>query len=84
MTACENLYFGNSSDWHLPTLAQLNHLYIHRVAIGNFQTGYDVAGVYWSSTSSMEPNIWWQSFYDGRQENFSSSTETNARCVLVP
>jgi hypothetical protein len=36
------------NDWYLPSIDELNKLYIYRVAIGGFKT--DNSGYYWSST----------------------------------
>ena len=42
---CGDLVLGGYSDWYLPSLDELNQLYINRVAIGGFANYY-----YWSST----------------------------------
>jgi hypothetical protein len=61
---CGNLVLGGYSDWYLPSLDELNKLYINRVAIGGFADYF-----YWSSTELSSLNAWIQEFYDGYQEN---------------
>jgi len=50
---CGDLVLGGYSDWYLPSLDELNQLYINRVAIGGFDGLY-----YWSSTESSSTLAW--------------------------
>jgi len=61
-TVCTSLTLGGCTDWYLPSQAELNKLYINRVAIGGFGTGD-----YWSSTEYDISNAWQESFQNGAQ-----------------
>ena len=50
---CKNLDLNGYGDWYLPSLDELNQLYINRVAIGGFDGLY-----YWSSTESSSTLAW--------------------------
>jgi hypothetical protein len=54
---CGDLVLGGYSDWYLPSIDELNKLYINRVAIGGF-TSYG----YWSSTEVNSFSAWFQGF----------------------
>jgi hypothetical protein len=57
-------YTNNSkTDWHLPSLNELNELYKQRTNIGGF-----LARNYWSSTDVNSPNIGWT-------QDFNTSTQ---------
>lgn len=52
---CEGSITGGYTDWRLPTLKELQGLYVNRSMIGNFRTGNSGAGAtlpfyYWSSS----------------------------------
>ncbi len=59
---CYDLVLGGYSDWYLPSKDELNQMYIHRVAIGNFS-----GNSYWSSTEFSASNAWTQDFSNGNQ-----------------
>jgi hypothetical protein len=59
---CGNLVLGGYSDWYLPSLDELNKLYINRVAIGGFAFFN-----YWSSTEDNYGVAWTQFFSSGFQ-----------------
>ena len=59
---CDDLTEGGYDDWFLPSLDELNQLYINRVAIGGFAANY-----YWSSSEYNASIAWGQSFYNGFQ-----------------
>ena len=48
---CGDLVLGGYSDWYLPSIDELNMLFINRVAIGGFTYQYiNTYNYYWSST----------------------------------
>jgi hypothetical protein len=50
---CADLVLNGYSDWYLPSLDELQKLYINRSSIGGFATG-----VYWSSSEYVATNAW--------------------------
>ncbi len=50
------------SDWFLPSLDELNELYVNRAYVGGFSTDG-----YWSSSEYDASYAWLQGFYDGFQ-----------------
>jgi len=53
---------GGYTDWYLPSLDELNELYINQDAIGGFESQY-----YWSSSEVDTYSAWDQSFFTGYQ-----------------
>jgi len=69
------------SDWYLPSLNELNELYLNQAAIGGFSNNY-----YWSSTESdstatTTTNAWFQYFAFGFQYDLSKSRLNHVRAV---
>jgi hypothetical protein len=60
---CGDLVLNGYSDWYLPSMDELNKLYINRTAIGGF-----AAAVYWSSSEIDNYNAWLQAFSNGTQD----------------
>ena len=60
---CGDLVLGGYSDWYLPSLDELNKLYINKATIGGFADDY-----YWSST---EVSGWWLSTSEAYMQEFS-------------
>ncbi|MDA3938237.1 MAG: DUF1566 domain-containing protein [Spirochaetia bacterium] len=67
---------GVYSDWHLPSLDELNKLYINEVEIGGFADDY-----YWSSSEYDSSSAWFQYFYDGYQANYGKGNAYRVRAV---
>jgi Protein of unknown function (DUF1566) len=63
-------------DWFLPSKGELNQMYINRVAIGGFSTGY-----YWSSSERGGDYAWVQYFNLGGQGNGTKTTAFYVRPV---
>jgi len=59
---CRQYAGGGYTDWYLPSLSELNELYINRVAIGGF-----ASALYWSSFEYGATGAWVQSFASGVQ-----------------
>ena len=57
---CGDLVQGGFSDWYLPSVDELNKLYLNQVAIGGF-----VGTNYWSSTEVDADSAWNQNFTNG-------------------
>ena len=53
---------GGYNDWYLPSLDELNELYLNQDAIGGFVSQY-----YWSSSEVDAYSAWDQSFFTGYQ-----------------
>jgi len=58
---------GGYTDWFLPSLDELNTLYLNRIAIGGFET--TTYPFYWSSSQGADGayDAWGQGFEDGYQ-----------------
>jgi hypothetical protein len=57
---CADLVLGGYSDWYLPSIDELQKLYINRSSIGGFTTGG-----YWSSSEVNATNAWDIYFFNG-------------------
>jgi len=57
---CGNLVQGGFSDWYLPSVDELNKLYLNQIAIGGF-----VGTNYWSSTEDDAGSAFNQDFTNG-------------------
>ena len=68
---CGNLIIGSYSDWYLPSVVELNLLYINRSAIGGFTNNS-----YWSSTENGNNNAYSQDFSNGIQTGGNSKLTT--------
>ena len=67
---CGDLVEGGYSDWYLPSMDELNKLYLNKVAIGGFGNNE-----YWCSTEFNATFARLQNFLDGNQQgNFKSAT----------
>ena len=69
------------ADWFLPSINELNQMYINRTTLEGVSGFTAFSGVYWSSTEYDNNNAWRQSFYNGVQlYNFKVNT-FNVRAV---
>jgi hypothetical protein len=68
-TICATLTTGGAKagDWYLPSLGELNQMYINKTILGNFVNSY-----YWSSSEDDDSYAWIQLFTDGGQFNGST------------
>ncbi len=60
---CGDLILNGYSDWYLPSLDELNQLYVNRLAIGGFVSTY--ATYYCSSSEYLNIHTWFQCFDAG-------------------
>jgi hypothetical protein len=63
-STCVSLTLGGYGDWYLPSIDELNKLYLSRTLIGGF-SGND----YWSSTEG--------GIYAAQEENFTDGTQNS-------
>jgi hypothetical protein len=68
-TACDELILNGYSDWHLPTIEELNAVYVNLKQLG---VGGFALNPYWSSTECSNYFAWKQ-FFDNGILNCSSS-----------
>jgi hypothetical protein len=81
---CNDLDFGNKTDWFTPSKGELNQMYINLKAqgIGNFSNEY-----YWSSTQESSVAGWFQNFTNGNQlfqeysGQYSKGNFMKIRCI---
>jgi hypothetical protein len=73
---CYDLVENGYSDWHLPSLDELNKLYINRASIGGFANDY-----YWSSSEFDYTEAWIQGFSNGLQLHDFKFNEYYVRAV---
>ncbi|MHC1776303.1 MAG: hypothetical protein AB9834_12930 [Lentimicrobium sp.] len=60
---CSDLDLGGYSDWYLPSLDELNKLYINKAVIGGFANEW-----YWSSSEGDDYFAFFQAFSSGSQQ----------------
>jgi hypothetical protein len=68
---CREYAGGGYVDWYLPSIDELNKLYLNKVAIGGFANYF-----YWSSTEFNNYFAWRQHFLVGDQDRWTSWDET--------
>ncbi len=83
---CGDLVLGGYNDWYLPSLYELNELYINRVAIGGFSgilgVDKDPLNYYWSSSEIMWNTLArGQNFGDGDSYTEFKDSTFNVRAV---
>jgi hypothetical protein len=80
-TACDELILNGYSDWHLPSIEELNALYVNlkKIGVGDFTDQF-----YWNSTEDDDGYAWLQEFGNGEQHasdyNFKNG-KYNVRAV---
>jgi hypothetical protein len=81
---CNNLSFATYSDWYLPSIYELNLMYMNigpgaaspNINIGNFASNY-----YWSSTEEDNNQAWYQLFILGGQFTGSKNISYSVRAI---
>jgi len=74
---CDELKAFGHTDWYLPSIGELNALYINRLKIQNLN---EEVG-YWSVTTVINSNAWLQYFSDGNQYYDGILSYYRVRCV---
>ena len=64
------------SDWYLPSIDELNQLYLNQVAVGGFSS-YS----YWSSSEGINISAWFENFSTGYQDYYQKINEYSVRAV---
>jgi hypothetical protein len=78
---CESNAYHGKSDWYLPARAELNLLWLNKVAIDANANGNFNSSAYWSSTESSVNGAWAQDFSNGYQDWDNKSGGDDVRCV---
>jgi hypothetical protein len=73
---CGDLVLNGYSDWYLPSIDELNKLYINRIAIGNFANEY-----YWSSSEASANSAYGLTFHHGDQQGNGKNLGSLVRAV---
>jgi hypothetical protein len=73
---CYDLVIGEYSDWFLPSIDELEKIYLNRSEIGGFSSGY-----YWSSSDYSRTDAWYFSFSYGTPLSSNQNTSANVRAV---
>ncbi|MDR2500666.1 MAG: DUF1566 domain-containing protein [Treponema sp.] len=78
INVAKNYRGGGKSDWRLPSLEELNLIYVNlqKAGLVNFPSGW-----YWSSSQSSTYLAWSQVFGDGRQSNDLKDNTFSVRAV---
>jgi hypothetical protein len=73
---CANLTLNGYSDWFLPSLEELNEMYLNKIAIGGFANN-----AYWSSTEGDSNFAVYQNFTNGVQSASPKHNNFDVRAV---
>ncbi|KAF0194989.1 MAG: hypothetical protein FD166_3229 [Bacteroidetes bacterium] len=73
---CGDLVLNGFSDWYLPSIDELNKLYLNRAVIGGF-----VNTAYWSSSETDPNNAWLLNFVTSAQLSIGKFNNNYVRAV---
>ncbi|MEI7725370.1 MAG: FISUMP domain-containing protein [Bacteroidota bacterium] len=73
---CDDLILNEYMDWFLPSMDELNQMYLQKAVIGGFSNDY-----YWTSTECYENFSWIQGFSDGYQGLTYTATARSVRAI---
>jgi hypothetical protein len=73
---CGDLVLNGFSDWYLPSIDELNKLYLNRAVIGGF-----VNTAYWSSSETDPNNAWLLNFFTSAQLSIGKFNNNYIRAV---
>jgi hypothetical protein len=69
------------SDWFLPSVNELNEMYIHKTTLEAVDGFTPFNTLYWSSTEYNNNKAWRQNFYFGNQPYYDKSGTVHVRAV---
>ena len=67
---------GGYNDWYLPSLDELNKLYLNKVVVGGFADVY-----YWNSSEDGNNNAWSQHFLYGYKDGITKNNTYYVRAI---
>jgi hypothetical protein len=73
---CGDLVLNGYSDWYLPSIEELNKLYLNKALIGGF-----VNTAYWSSSETTPNNAWLLNFFTGAQISIAKYNGNYVRAI---
>lgn len=73
---CDDLVLNSYSDWYLPSMYELEKLYLSKSLIGGFALGF-----YWSSSEDNTNSAWLQSFNSNSQTTGTKTSNYFVRAV---
>lgn len=74
---CNDIFLNGYSDWYLPSINELNKLYLNREAVGGFAR----FGSYWSSTESGNFSALYIDFNEGNLDGTPKTEPFRVRAV---
>jgi hypothetical protein len=74
----DNYSLNGFNDWFLPSIGQLNELYLQKDVVGGFGSG---SGLYWSSSEVTNDVAWIQYFSSGGQDGKFKNSMLEVRAV---
>jgi hypothetical protein len=69
------------SDWFLPSVNELNEMYIHKTTLEAVDGFAPFSSVYWSSTEGDNSDAWLQYFDVGNQDRDNKFSTNDVRAV---
>ena len=79
-SVCDGLTYNGETDWFLPSINELNIMYINRDIIGGFSNSVYMSSTL-NSTNPEDPYIKLLDFTNGSQKTLYSSVKGNVRCI---
>jgi hypothetical protein len=68
-------------EWFLPSVKELNQMYIHKTTLEDAAGFIAFSNSYWSSTEDHNDSAWLQDFGNGNQASFDKSLTISVRAV---